>query len=85
MKGNWHYSNRHCERQGIVESANGHYNFRRARIVGKPGRETKNSGRFDQTDDKIKALAEGRKQTTGNMKNLIAVVDRYFSEGRNGS
>ncbi len=31
-----------------------------------------------RTDERIKALA-------GDMRNLIAVVDRYFTEGRNGN
>jgi hypothetical protein len=38
-----------------------------------------------QTDEKIKTLANSQMQTTGDLKKLIAVVDRYFSEGRNGN
>jgi predicted transcriptional regulator len=37
-----------------------------------------------QTDEKMKALAASQMQTAEDLKNLIAVVDRYFSEGRNG-
>ena len=29
-------------------------------------------------------LTEAQTHTDGNLRNLIAVVDRYFSEGRNG-
>jgi predicted transcriptional regulator len=34
-------------------------------------------------DSQIK-LTEAQTQTDENLRNLIAVVDRYFSEGRNG-
>ena len=34
-------------------------------------------------DSQIK-LTEAQTLTDGNLRNLIAVVDRYFSEGRNG-
>lgn len=37
-----------------------------------------------QTDEKIKALADSQTQTGEDLRNLIAVVDRYFREGRNG-
>lgn len=47
--------------------------------------------RFDDVDEKIVALVdsqirltESQGQTDENLKNLIAVVDRYFSEGLNG-
>jgi hypothetical protein len=36
-----------------------------------------------RTDEKINALADSQMQTDGDLRNLIAVVDRYFSEGRN--
>jgi len=38
-----------------------------------------------QTDDKFRELADSQKQTTEDLKKLIANVDRYFSEGRNGN
>lgn len=38
-----------------------------------------------QTDGKMKALADSQIQTGEDLKNLIAVVDRYFTEGRNGN
>jgi uncharacterized protein YehS (DUF1456 family) len=37
------------------------------------------------TDERIKALADVQKQTAEDLRNLIAVADRYFSEGRDGS
>ncbi len=47
--------------------------------------------RADDVDDRISALVDSQISTEENMKktdealrNLIAVVDRYFSEGRNG-
>jgi ABC-type transporter Mla subunit MlaD len=47
--------------------------------------------RIDDIDDRISALVDSQMQTEENVKktdealrNLIAVVDRYFSEGRNG-
>jgi ABC-type transporter Mla subunit MlaD len=47
--------------------------------------------RLDEVDERIAALVnsqiqteENIKQTTENLRNLVAVVDRYFSEGRNG-
>jgi ABC-type transporter Mla subunit MlaD len=46
--------------------------------------------RVDEIDDRIAALANSQIQTEENIKktdehlrNLIAVVDRYFAEGRN--
>ena len=48
--------------------------------------------RIDEIDERIAALVNSQIQTEENVKktdehlrNLIAVVDRYFSEGRNGS
>jgi ABC-type transporter Mla subunit MlaD len=47
--------------------------------------------RFDDVDEKIAALVnsqirltESQSHTDENLRNLISVVDRYFSEGRNG-
>ena len=47
--------------------------------------------RFDDVDGKIAALVdsqmrltEAQSHTDENLRNLISVVDRYFSEGRNG-
>ncbi len=47
--------------------------------------------RIDDVDERIAALVNSQIETEENMKktdealrNLIAVVDRYFSEGRNG-
>jgi hypothetical protein len=47
--------------------------------------------RVDEMDERIAALIHSQIQTEENVKktdehlrNLIAVVDRYFSEGRNG-
>ena len=47
--------------------------------------------RVDDIDERISALINSQVQTEENVKktdehlrNLIAVVDRYFSEGRNG-
>jgi hypothetical protein len=39
--------------------------------------------RHDDVDEKISALVDSQMKTEENMRNLIAVVDRYFSEGRN--
>ena len=36
------------------------------------------------TDQRLDALTEAQLRTDENIKNLTAVVDRYFSEGRNG-
>jgi hypothetical protein len=38
-----------------------------------------------RTDEKFRELADSQKQTTEDLKKLIANVDRYFSEGRNGN
>ena len=47
--------------------------------------------RVDDVDERISALVDSQmqteesvKKTDENLRNLIAVVDRYFSEGRNG-
>lgn len=47
--------------------------------------------RVDEVDERISALVDSQmrteenvKRTDENLRNLIAVVDRYFSEGRNG-
>lgn len=47
--------------------------------------------RVDDVDERISALVnsqidteENVKKTDENLRNLISVVDRYFSEGRNG-
>jgi septal ring factor EnvC (AmiA/AmiB activator) len=47
--------------------------------------------RIDDVDERISALVDARIKTEENVKetnealrNLIAVVDRYFGEGRNG-
>ena len=51
-----------------------------------------NDERIDEIDERISVLVNSQIQTEENVKktdehlrNLIAVVDRYFSEGRNGS
>jgi hypothetical protein len=65
-------------------------------IVGQLARATLNrfeatGKRLDDVDERISALVDSQirteeniKQTGENLRNLIAVVDRYFSEGRNG-
>jgi hypothetical protein len=47
--------------------------------------------RMDEMDERMSALInahilteESQKKTEESVRNLIAVVDRYFSEGRNG-
>lgn len=40
--------------------------------------------RIDNVDERIAALVNAQMQTEESLRNLIAVVDRYFSEGRNG-
>lgn len=47
--------------------------------------------RVDVIDERISALVDSQmrteenvKKTTENLRNLVAVVDRYFGEGRNG-
>ena len=49
-------------------------------------------GRVDDIDKRISALVDSQvhteenvKKTDQNLRNLIAVVDRYLSEGRNGN
>ncbi len=39
---------------------------------------------FRNVNVKIDALLDSQIRTDDNLRNLIAVVDRYFSEGRNG-
>jgi septal ring factor EnvC (AmiA/AmiB activator) len=46
--------------------------------------EETSSQRFDNIDEKIGALVDSQIRTDESLRNLIAVVDRYFSEGRNG-
>ena len=53
--------------------------------------EEKTARRFEDVDEKIAALVdsqvrltESQSRTEDSLRNLIAVVDRYFSEGRNG-
>jgi hypothetical protein len=41
--------------------------------------------RIDDVDERISALVDSQIRTEESLKNLIAVVDRYFSEGRNGN
>lgn len=38
-----------------------------------------------KTDEKVSALADSQMQTGEDLRNLIAVVDRHLSEGRNGN
>ena len=46
--------------------------------------EETSSQRLDNIDEKIGALVDSQIRTDESLRNLIAVVDRYFSEGRNG-
>ena len=39
---------------------------------------------FTNVDVKIDALVDSQMRTDETLRNLMAVVDRYFSEGRNG-
>jgi hypothetical protein len=39
---------------------------------------------FKDVNAKIVALVDSQIRTDENLRNLVAVVDRYFSEGRNG-
>lgn len=39
---------------------------------------------FNDVNAKINALVDSQIRTDESLRNLIAVVDRYFSEGRNG-
>lgn len=40
---------------------------------------------FKDVNAKINALVDSQIRTDENLRNLVAVVDRYFSEGRNGN
>ena len=40
--------------------------------------------RDDDTDRRISALVDSQMRTEESIRNLTAVVDRYFAEGRNG-
>jgi hypothetical protein len=40
---------------------------------------------FKDVNAKIDALVYSQIRTDGNLRNLVSVVDRYFSEGRNGA
>jgi hypothetical protein len=42
------------------------------------------NAKIDPLVDSQIRLTEAQTLTDGNLRNLIAVVDRYFSEGRNG-
>ncbi|MCA1613537.1 MAG: hypothetical protein LC800_05135 [Acidobacteria bacterium] len=46
--------------------------------------EQKTAERFGDVDAKIAALVDSQISTEESVRNLIAVVDRYFSEGRGG-
>ncbi|MEK6281704.1 MAG: hypothetical protein AABN95_15215 [Acidobacteriota bacterium] len=39
---------------------------------------------FKDVNAKINALVDSQIRTDENLRNLVAVVDRYFTEGRNG-
>jgi septal ring factor EnvC (AmiA/AmiB activator) len=39
---------------------------------------------FNDVNAKINALVDSQIRTEENLRNLVGVVDRYFSEGRNG-
>ena len=39
---------------------------------------------IDDTNRKVSALVDSQMQTAESIRNLVAVVDRYFSEGSNG-
>ena len=39
---------------------------------------------FNEVNAKINALVDSQIRTDENVRNLVAVVDRYFSEGHNG-
>ena len=39
---------------------------------------------FKDVNAKINALVDSQMRTDENLRNLVVVVDRYFSEGRNG-
>ena len=65
---------------------------RMTRIENVVGRlATASFERFENIEEKVVALVDSQvrltdaqSRTDENLKNLIAVVDRYFSEGRNG-
>jgi septal ring factor EnvC (AmiA/AmiB activator) len=40
---------------------------------------------FNDVNAKINALVDSQMRTDENVRSLVAVVDRYFSEGRNGN
>ena len=40
---------------------------------------------FNDVNAKINALVDSQMRTDENVRNLVAVIDRYFSEGRNGN
>jgi hypothetical protein len=40
---------------------------------------------FKDVNAKIHALVDSQMRTEESLRNLTAVVDRYFSEGRNGN
>jgi len=40
---------------------------------------------FNDVNAKINALVDSQMRTDENVRNLVAVVDRYFSKGRNGN
>jgi len=40
---------------------------------------------FKDVNAKIDALVDSQIRTDENLRNLVSVVDRYFSEGRNGA
>jgi hypothetical protein len=42
-------------------------------------------GRVDNVDKKISALVDSQTRTDENLRNLIAVLDRYLSEDENGN
>src|SRR5258706_4616499 len=52
-------------------------------IMGRFANETLEG--FNEVNSKINALVDSQMRTEENLRNLTAVVDRYFSEGRNGS
>jgi hypothetical protein len=58
-------------------------------VVGRLARATLEgfgdvNAKIDSLVDSQNRLTEAQTLTDGNLRNLIAVVDRYFSEGRNG-
>jgi len=58
-------------------------------VVGRLAQATlegfrKVNAKIDSLVDSQIRLTEAQTLTDGNLRNLIAVVDRYFSEGRNG-